>query len=156
MTYYYHENLLRYNWDELEQKFHIFETSEPMIIGDIPYVPLKSENKMGHILEEFMIPLDKNHILVYANKCPSFLETNVLYCFYQNIIDGASEKIACSDRDYLKQMMLQSKKLHERIEKYGLEDKKEYALYNILAFESRFSSYNEFKNYHAALMKQAI
>lgn len=155
MTYYYHENLLRYNWDELEQKFHIFETSEPMIIGDIPYVPLKSENKMGHILEEFMIPLDKNHIMVYANKCPSFLETNVLYLFYQYIIDGASVRIACSDKGYLKQMMLQSKTLHELIEKSGLGNNKEHALYNVLAFESRFSSFEEFKKYHADLLKQA-
>ena len=102
MTYFYEENVRKHNWDKLNEKFLIYQTTEPMVIGDIPYVPLKTENRLGYILDEFMIPLDQNHILIYTQKHPHFLETNVLYLFYQCIIDGVSEKIASSDKDYLK------------------------------------------------------
>ena len=153
MTYFYHENLRKHNWDKLNEKFLIYQTTEPMIIGDIPYVPLKTENRLGCILDEFMIPLDHNHILIYAQKHPPFLETNVLYLFYQCIIDGVSEKIASSDRGYLKEMIEQSKMLHDRACVIEKTMKKEDALVKFIELESQFDNFDAFAKYHSDLKK---
>lgn len=151
MTYFYEENVRKHNWDKLNEKFLIYQTTEPMIIGDIPYVPLKTENRLGYILDEFIIPLDYNHILIYSQKHPPFLETNVLYLFYQCIIDGVSEKIACNDKDYLKEMIEQSKTLHDRACIIEKTMKKEEALAKIIEFESQFDNFDAFAKYHSDL-----
>ena len=154
MTYFYEENVLKHNWDKLNEKFFIYETTEPMLIGDIPYVPLKSENRLGYILDEFMIPLDQNHILMYTQKHPPFLETNVLYLFYQCIIDGVSEKIASSDKDYLKEMIEQSRTLHDRTCAIEKTMKKEEALAKIIEFESQYDNFDAFAKYYSNLKKE--
>jgi hypothetical protein len=124
-----------------------------MLIGDIPYVPLNTENRLGCILDEFMIPLDHNHILIYAQKHPPFLETNVLYLFYQCIIDGVSEKIATSDKDYLKEMIEQSKTLHDRTSVIEKTMKKEEALRKFIELESFFENFDAFSDYYSNLKK---
>lgn len=154
MTYFYEENVRKHNWDKLHEKFLIYQTTEPMLIGDIPYVPLKTENRLGCILDEFMIPLDQNHILIYAQKHPLFLETNVLYLFYQCIIDGVSEKIATSDKDYLKEMIEQSKTLHDRTSVIEKTMKKEEALRKFIEFESFFDNFDTFSDYYSNLKKR--
>ncbi len=153
MTYFYEENVHKHNWDKLHEKFLVYQTTEPMLIGDIPYVPLNTENRLGCILDEFMIPLDHNHILIYAQKHPPFLETNVLYLFYQCIIDGVSEKIATSDKDYLKEMIEQSKTLHDRTSVIEKTMKKEEALRKFIELESFFENFDAFSDYYSNLKK---
>lgn len=144
----YEENINMYNWSELNDKFFIFETFEPLIIGDIPYVPLKTENKRGKILEEFIIPLDRNHILIYAKKHPSFLEANLLYFFNLCIVYGASEKIACSNRLYLKEKLIQFESVIAKLQNMGIVDIKERLLAPFIEFQSTFDSFESFKSYY--------
>lgn len=144
----YNENIEMHNWAELDDKFFIFETYEPLLIGDIPYVPLMTENKRGKILEEFMIPLDKNHILIYAHKRPSFLEANLLYLFNLCVIYGASEKIVCSDLDYLKEKRDLYKSVIERFQKLGIDGIKDRLLPIFIEFQSNFNTFEDFKEYY--------
>lgn len=144
----YNENIEMHNWLELYDKFLIYETDEPLLIGDIPYVPIKTENRRGKILEEFMIPLDKNHILIYAHKKPSFLEVNLLYHFYLCVIYGASEKIVCSDLTYLKEKMEMFKPIIERYQELGIDRIKDKLLAPLVEFQSQFDTYADFKKYY--------
>ena len=115
MPIFYEENVLKHDWSKIHEKFLIWETNKPMLIGDIPYVPIKSECKRGKILEEFVFPLDRNHLLIYAQEKPNYLEVHLYQTIILSIIDGASEKIACNDLEYLKNEMKFAKK---RIEEY--------------------------------------
>ena len=142
----YDENVAMHNWFDIDRKFYIYETYEPLIIGDIPFVPLKSENKRGKILEEFMIPLDMNHVLVYAENHPKFLESNLLYHFNLCVIDGASEKISCCDENYLKEMIKRVKPIKERFGSMGIRNLKDKLLAPLLEFESQFDSFQDFVN----------
>lgn len=144
----YNENIEKHNWAELDDKFFIFETYEPLLIGDIPYVPLMTENKRGKILEEFMIPLDKNHILIYAHKRPSFLETNLLYLFNLCVVYGASEKIVCSNLDYLKEKRNMYMSVIERFQKLGIDGIKDKLLPVFIEFQSHFKSFEDFEEYY--------
>lgn len=114
MPIFYGENVRKHDWSKINEKFMIWETILPMIIGDIPFVPIKSECKRGKILEEFVFPLDKNHLLIYAEEKPTYLEEHLYQMIVLSIIDGASEKIVCSDLDYLKSEM---KFAHNRIQR---------------------------------------
>lgn len=144
----YNENTGMHNWAELNDKFFIFETYEPLLIGDIPYVPLKTENRRGKILEEFIIPLDKNHILIYTHKRPSFLEANLLYLFDLCVVYGASEKISCSDLAYLKEKREMFKPIIERFQKLGIDRIKDKLLAPFIEFQSHFKTYKEFEEYY--------
>ena len=143
----YEENIDMHNWFKLEDKFWIYETYEPLLIGDIPYVPLKTENKRGKILEEFMIPLDKNHILIYSQKHPSFFEVHLLYYFNLCVVYGASEKIVCSNLDYLKEKLEIYKPIMVRLNKMGIDGIKEKLLAPFVEFQSQFATYKEFEEY---------
>ena len=143
----YNENIEMHDWINLDNKFFIFETHEPLLIGDIPFVPLKSDNKRGKILDEFVIPLDKNHILIYTNKRPNFLETNLLYYFNLCVIDGASERISCCDENYLRNMISQAKPIIARLNSMGIKDIKYKLLAPLIEFESGFQTFEDFKSY---------
>lgn len=143
----YNENIEMHDWTNLDNKFFIFETYEPLLIGDIPFVPLKSDDKRGKILDEFVMPLDKNHILIYAKKRPNFLETNLLYYFNLCVIDGASERISCCDENYLRNMMAQATPIIERLNSMGIRGIKDKLLAPLIEFESGFQTFEEFKNY---------
>lgn len=144
MPIFYEEVIKKHDWSNLEEKFFIFETNIPLLIGDIPYIPLKSENKRNKILEEFVIPLDKNHILIYATKKPSYLETNLFHYIALCIIDGASEKISCNDLEYLKTEMHDSIQRINNLNACGINDFKQESLRPLLEFESTFPSLEEF------------
>lgn len=144
----YCENIEMHNWLELYDKFFIYETWEPLLIGDIPYVPIKTQNRRGKILEEFMIPLDKNHILIYAHKKPSFLEAILLYHFDLCVIYGASEKIVCSDLMYLKEKMEMFKSKIERYKELGIDGIKDKLLAPLLELQSQFDTYTDFEKYY--------
>lgn len=151
MPIFYEENVHKHDWTKLHDKFFIWETNKPMLIGDIPYVPLKSECRRGKILEEFVIPLDKNHLLVYALNKPSFLEANLYHAIVLSIIDGASEKIVCSDLGYLKNEMEFAR---NRIERLKLMTKVE-CVSQLLAplikdMCVRFPTYDEFVQWHTS------
>ena len=148
MTLCYGENAVKHDWKSLNEKFHIFETNEPMLIGDIPYVPLKAENKRGKIMEEFMIPLDKNHVLIYSKKCPAFLEIDLLHYFFLCIIDGASNKISCGNYNYLENKIKEMKPIIQRYKEMGLNSLKEQLLVPLMEFESRFETFDDFYNYY--------
>ena len=148
MPIFYEENIRKHNWNNLNEKFRIYETYEPMLIGDIPYVPLMTENRRGKILDEFMIPLDRNHILIYSNKHPVFLENNLLYSFFLSIIDGASNRIVCSNRSYLEEKVNQAKIVAEKYNEMGLGSVKDLLLHPLLEFQSQFKSFAEFKRYY--------
>ena len=105
MPIFYDENVRKHDWGKLNEKFMIWEVQQPMIIGDIPFVPIKSECKRGKILEEFVFPLDKNHLLIYALEKPNYLDIHLYHMIVLSIIDGASDKIVCNDLDYLKSEM---------------------------------------------------
>jgi len=115
MTIFYEENVLKHDWGKLNEKFMIWEVQQPMIIGDIPFVPIKSECKRGKILEEFVFPLDRNHLLIYAQEKPNYLEVHLYQTIVLSIIDGASEKIACNDLEYLKNEMKFARNRIERL-----------------------------------------
>ncbi len=115
MTIFYEENVLKHDWSKIHEKFLIWETNKPMLIGDIPYVPIKSECKRGKILEEFVFPLDRNHLLIYAQEKPNYLEVHLYQTIILSIIDGASEKIACNDLEYLKNEMKFARNRIERL-----------------------------------------
>ena len=148
MPLFYEENIRKHNWDMLNEKFYIYETYEPMLIGDIPFVPLKTENKRGRILEEFIIPLDRNHLLIYTTKHPKFLDVHLLYSFFLCIIDGASHRIVCSNRNYLDEKVKQAKEVIERYNEMGLGSVKERLLLPLIEFQSQFGSFDEFKQYY--------
>lgn len=143
----YEEVIRKHNWSNIEEKFLIFETNIPLLIGDIPYIPLKSENKRNKILEEFVIPLDKNHILIYATKKPSFLEEHLFHFINLCIIDGASEKISCNALDHLKTEINDSKNWIKKYKYMGINDIKQKFLMPLLEFESTFASYEDFYEY---------
>lgn len=115
MPIFYDENVHKHDWSKIHEKFLIWETNKPMLIGDIPYVPIKSECKRGKILDEFVFPLDKNHLLIYALDKPNYLEAHLYHTIVLSIIDGASEKIACSDLEYLKNEMKFARNRIERL-----------------------------------------
>ena len=144
----YNENIAMHNWFEIEEKFFIFETFEPLLIGDIPYVPIKTDNKRGKILEEFMIPLDKNHILIYAKKRPSFLYANLLYHFDVCVVYGASERIVCSDLLYLKEKMDMFEPIIKRFHKLGIDIIKDKLLAPLVEFQSHFDTFEDFETYY--------
>lgn len=144
----YDENIEMHNWLELNDKFFIYETFEPLLIGDIPYVPIKTQNRRGRILEEFMIPLDKNHILIYAQKKPSFLEVNLLYHFDLCVVYGASERIVCNDLTYLKEKMEMFKQIIERYQVLGIASIKDKLLAPFIEFQSQFNTYEDFEEYY--------
>lgn len=115
MTVFYEENVRKHDWSKIHEKFLIWKTNKPMLIGDIPYVPIKSECKRGKILEEFVIPLDRNHLLIYALEKPNYLEAHLYQTIVLSIIDGASEKIVCNDLEYLKNEMNFARNRIERL-----------------------------------------
>ena len=143
----YEENINMHNWFELNDKFFIYETYEPLLIGDIPYVPLKTENKRGRILDEFMIPLDKNHILIYSKQHPKFLESNLFHFFLVCIVEGASKKIVCCDLEYLKSEITFAKEKMEGFHKLGISSIKDEMLAPLLEFESQYESFDKFKQF---------
>lgn len=149
MPQFYVENVRKHDWQMLNDKFYIWETSKPMIIGDIPYIPIKSECKRGKILEEFIIPLDRNHLLVYALDKPTFFEENLYQAINLSIIDGASEKISCNDIDFLKNEMKFAKNRIERLKILGIENASQY-LALFLRFQSRFETFEDFTKWHSA------
>ena len=148
MPLFYDENVRKHDWQMLNDKFYIWETSKPMIIGDIPYIPIKSECKRGKILEEFIIPLDKNHLLVYALNKPTFFEENLYQAINLSIIDGASEKISCNDIDFLKNEMKFAKNRIERLKLLGMENVSQY-LAVFMQFQSRFKTLEDFTKWHS-------
>lgn len=147
MPLFYEENVRKHDWQKLNDKFYIWETYKPMIIGDIPFVPIKSECKRGKILEEFIIPLDRNHLLVYALDKPTFFEENLYHTINLSIIDGASEKISCNDIDFLKNEMKFAKNRIERLKKLGIENVSQY-LTIFLLFQSKFKTLEDFTKWH--------
>ena len=147
MPLFYDENVRKHDWQNLNDKFYIWETSKPMIIGDIPYIPIKSECKRGKILEEFIIPLDRNHLLVYALNKPTFFEENLYHIINLSIIDGASEKISCNDIDFLKKEMQFAKNRIERLKDMGFKNVARY-LASFLHFQSDFKTYEDFVKWH--------
>ncbi len=147
MPLFYDENVRKHDWQNLNDKFYIWETSKPMIIGDIPYIPIKSECKRGKILEEFIIPLDRNHLLVYALNKPTFFEENLYQAINLSIIDGASEKISCNDIDFLKKEMQFAKNRIERLKVMGFKNVARY-LASFLHFQSDFKTYEDFVKWH--------
>ena len=149
MPIFYEENVRKHDWSKLEEKFLIWETSKPLIIGDIPYIPLKSECKRGKILEEFVIPLDRNHLLIYAENKPAFLEENLYQLINLSIIDGASEKISCNDIDFLKQEMKFARNRIQRLALLGFSPVSRY-LNVIMQFQCRFKTYKEFETWYTA------
>lgn len=149
MTIFYEENIRKHDWSKLEDKFFIWETSKPMIIGDIPYVPIKSECRRGKILDEFVIPLDRNHLLVYALDKPTFLEENLYQIINVSVIDGASEKISCNDLEFLKKEMLFAKDRIQRLNKLGISNVRQY-IAGVMSYQSKFKTFEEFKTWHIA------
>ena len=149
MTFFYEENVLKHDWSRIHEKFLIWETNKPMLIGDIPYVPIKSECKRGKILEEFVFPLDRNHLLIYAQEKPNYLEEHLYQTIVLSIIDGASEKIACNDLEYLKNEM---KFARNRIERLKLLSKNKNVSQLIAPFMkdlcTRFPTYEDLVAWH--------
>lgn len=147
MPLFYEENVRKHDWQKLNDKFYIWETNKPMIIGDIPFIPIKSECKRGKILEEFIIPLDRNHLLVYALDKPTFFEENLYHTINLSIIDGASEKISCNDIDFLKNEMKFAKNRIERLKIFGIENVSQYLTFFLL-FQSKFKTFEDFTKWH--------
>ena len=149
MTFFYEENVLKHDWSRIHEKFLIWETNKPMLIGDIPYVPIKSECKRGKILEEFVFPLDRNHLLIYAQEKPNYLEEHLYQTIVLSIIDGASEKIACNDLEYLKNEM---KFARNRIERLKLLSKNKNVSQLLAPFMkdlcTRFPTYEDLVAWH--------
>lgn len=149
MTFFYEENVLKHDWSRIHEKFLIWETNKPMLIGDIPYVPIKSECKRGKILEEFVFPLDRNHLLIYAQEKPNYLEVHLYQTIVLSIIDGASEKIACNDLEYLKNEM---KFARNRIERLKLLSKNKNVSQLLAPFMkdlcTRFPTYEDLVAWH--------
>ena len=149
MTFFYEENVLKHDWSRIHKKFLIWETNKPMLIGDIPYVPIKSECKRGKILEEFVFPLDRNHLLIYAQEKPNYLEVHLYQTIVLSIIDGASEKIACNDLEYLKNEM---KFARNRIERLKLLSKNKNVSQLLAPFMkdlcTRFPTYEDLVAWH--------
>lgn len=149
MTVFYEENVHKHDWSRIHDKFQIWETYLPMLIGDIPYVPIKSECKRGKILEEFVFPLDRNHLLIYAQEKPNYLEVHLYQTIVLCIIDGASEKIACNDLEYLKNEM---KFARNRIERLKLLSKNKNVSQLLAPFMkdicAKFPTYDDFVAWH--------
>lgn len=150
MTFFYEENVRKHNWSKLDEKFAIYETNTPLLIGDIPFIPLESENKRGKILDEFIIPLDRNHLLIYASKKPSFLESNLFHLINLCIIDGASERISCNNKVHLQEEMELAERLIMNLRSMGLYQIKEQFLSPLIEFQSQFRNFEEFSQYHAS------
>jgi len=151
MPIFYEENVRKHDWSKLHDKFFIWETNRPMLIGDIPFVPIKSECKRGKILEEFVFPLDKNHLLIYALDKPNYLEANLYHMILLSIIDGASEKIVCNDLEYLKSEI---KFARNRIERVKIL-KKVDCISELLApfmkeISLKFPTYEDFVDWHTS------
>lgn len=156
MPIFYDEIIRKHDWNNINNKFTIFEVSQPLIIGDIPFIPLKSENKRNKILEEFIIPIDKNHILIYANKTPRFLEANFIHLINLYIINGASEKIACSDLSYLKNVMGIAETSKMNFHKLGYKEIPIHFISSLMEFESQFHSYEDFLKYYNSMMNYSV
>lgn len=143
------ENRLAYEWDKLEERFHLIETNIALIVGDIPFVPLRTSNKRGKILEEFIFPFTANKILVYADKrhIPMFIETNVHHLFSTCVIES-SDRVACNNKEFMKAMVNKHAEV-KRMENYMNRDIISFGhLAKLLMFESRFKSYEEFENWY--------
>lgn len=151
MPIFYDENIRKHDWSRLHDKFFIWETNKPMLIGDIPFVPIKSECKRGKILEEFVFPLDGNHLLIYALDKPNYLEAHLYHLIVLSIIDGASERIVCSDLDYLKEEM---KFARNRIERLKILTKVKNISQFLAPFmkelSEKFPTYEELVNWHTS------
>lgn len=151
MPVFYEENVRKHDWKKLNEKFMIWETNQPMIIGDIPFVPIKSECKRGKILEEFVFPLDKNHLLIYALEKPAYLEVHLYQMIALSIIDGASERIVCNDLEYLKNEM---KFAYNRIQRIKMLTHVESVSQLLPPFMHelcvKFPNYEDFVNWHTS------
>lgn len=151
MPVFYEENARKHDWKKLNEKFMIWETNQPMIIGDIPFVPIKSECKRGKILEEFVFPLDKNHLLIYALEKPTYLEVHLYQMMALSIIDGASERIVCNDLEYLKNEM---KFAYNRIQRIKMLTHVESVSQLLPPFMHelcvKFPNYEDFVNWHTS------
>lgn len=148
MTFFYEENIRKHDWSMLNEKFGIYETNTPLLIGDIPFIPLKSENRRGKILEEFIIPLDRNHLLIYASEKPSFLEQNLFHLINMCIIDGASERISCNDKVHLQKEMIFVEQKISDFKEIGINHIKEQLLSPLIKFQSNFKKFEDFSEYH--------
>lgn len=143
-----YDNRTKYDWEKLENNFNLIETNIPLIIGDVPFVALKSENKRGKILEEFMFPFTANKVLIYAENTPCFLETNLIRYFSFCIFENSEEKVSCSDIKHLKSvinyilMAKEKQKLYPKIISSG-----DY-LSKLLDFQAGFSCLKEFEEYY--------
>lgn len=151
MPIFYDENVRKHDWQIINEKFMIWETNLPMIIGDIPFVPIKSECKRGKILEEFVFPLDKHHLLIYALDKPTYLEVHLYHMIILSIIDGASEKIVCNDLEYLKNEM---KFAYNRIQRLKLLTHVESVSQLLSPFMHelcvKFPTYEDLVNWHTS------
>lgn len=144
------ENRAAYEWDKLEERFHLIETNIPLIIGDIPFVPLRTSNKRGKILEEFIFPLTANKLLVYADRqhIPMFIETNVHHLFCSCVIEN-SERVACNNKLFLESIM--NKHADVKVtEGFMSRDIVSYDyLAKLLMFESCFKTIEELGNWYS-------
>lgn len=151
MPIFYEENVHKHDWSKIQEKFLIWKTDKPMLIGDIPYVPIKSECKRGKILEEFVFPLDKKHLLIYALDKPNYLEAHLYHIIVLSIIDGASKKIVCNDLEYLKNEM---KFARNRIERLKLLSNIKNVSQLLAPFMKelcvKFPTYEEFVTWHTS------
>lgn len=144
------ENRAAYEWDKLEERFHLIETNIPLIIGDIPFVPLRTSNERGKILEEFIFPFTANKLLVYADRqhIPMFIETNVHHLFCSCVIEN-SERVACNNKLFLESMMNK----HADVKVTEVFMSRDITSYDYLAkflmFESRFKTIEELGNWYS-------
>lgn len=149
------ENREAYEWDKLDERFHLIETNIPLIVGDIPFVPLKTFNKRGKILEEFIFPFTANKLLVYADKqhIPMFIETNAHHLFCSCVLEN-SNRVACNNRDFLENIVgkyKQVKNMEQLLNRHIISSEN---LAILLLDESRFKSFEEFENYYNIHMQK--
>lgn len=142
MSLFYQENIIKHDWSCIREKLQIFTTNEPMIIGNTTCIPIKTDYRRGLFFEEFIVPFDKNHVLIYAKNKPVFYESKLHHLLNMCII-SMSERIACSDERYL---MDEIKYAKETVEKFGnMTPASLIAKWiNIL---SRFKSYDQYCDY---------
>lgn len=143
MSFFYNENVHKHDWSKIHDKFKIWETNKPMLIGDIPYVPIKSECRRGKILEEFVFPLDRNHLLIYALEQPNFLDLHLYQTIVLSIIDGASEKIACNDLEFLKKEMKFARNRIQRFKLLNIKNISQLLAPYMKVLCNKYSTYDE-------------
>ena len=152
MPIFYDENVRKHDCSKINEKFMIWETNQPMIIGDIPFVPVKSECKRGKILEEFVFPLDKNHLLIYAIEKPTYLEAHLYQMIVLSIIDGASEKIVCNNLEYLKSEMKFASNRIQRLKKITHVESVSQLLSPFMhELFIKYPTYEDLVNWHTSL-----